>query len=126
MTYATPTRRVVAGLVREQDMGAIQESLLNTEVMLTQARDVQDATDTPATVVLLDADAYMWQAVVDQIRDRKPWVRVVLVSQRVDARMWVDALNGGAFDLIAKPLHARDLRSVLLSALDCRMRARAA
>ena len=120
------TRKVVAGLVREQDLGPIQESLLSTDVVLTHASDVADAANMPAAVVLLDADVYLWQAAVDQIRDQKPWVRVVLVSQRVDVRMWKDALNGGAYDMVSKPFHARELRSVLLGALDVRTMSRAA
>jgi DNA-binding NtrC family response regulator len=127
MTYATTnTCKVVAGLVREQDLGPIQESLMNTDFVLAHANDVQDATTLPAAVVLLDADAYLWQAAVDQIRDQKPWVRVILVSQRVDVRMWKDALNGGAYDLVSRPFHARELRSVLLGALDDRPASRAA
>jgi DNA-binding NtrC family response regulator len=127
MTYANgKTSKVVAGLVREQDLGPIQESLMTTDVVLTHANDVADAANMPATVVLLDADVYLWQAAVDQIRDQKPWVRVVLVSQRVDVQMWKDALNGGAYDMVSKPFHARELRSVLLGALDVRTMSRAA
>jgi DNA-binding NtrC family response regulator len=125
MTSPTNTN-VVAGLVREQDMGVIQESLLNTNVVLTHADDVQDAAHMPAAVVLLDADVYLWQAAVDQIRDQKPWARVILVSQRVDARMWAEALNGGAYDMVSRPFHPRELRSVLLGALDARSMSRAA
>jgi DNA-binding NtrC family response regulator len=127
MTYATPnTSKVIAGLVREQDLGPIQESLMDTDVVLTHANDVQDAANMPAAVVLLDADVYLWQAAVDQIRDQKPWVRVILVTQRADARMWVDALNGGAYDLVSRPYHARELRSVVLGALDSPPSSRAA
>jgi DNA-binding NtrC family response regulator len=117
---------VVAGLVREQDLAPIQQSLIDTDLVLAHANDVNDAAHMPAAVVLLDADVYRWQAAVDQIRDQKPWVRVILVSQRVDARMWTDALNGGAYDMVSKPFHARELRSVLLGALDARPHARAA
>src|ERR1035438_5538825 len=127
MTYATPnTSKVIAGLVREQDLGPIQESLMDTDVVLTHANDVQDAANMPAAVVLLDADVYLWQAAVDQIRDQKPWARVILVSQRVDARMWAEALNGGAYDMVSRPFHPRELRSVLLGALDARSMSRAA
>jgi DNA-binding NtrC family response regulator len=119
-------KNVVAGLVREQDLSPIQESLENTDIVVTHANDVQDAAQMPAGVVLLDADLYRWQAAVDQIRDQKPWVRIVLVSQRADARMWVDALNGGAYDMVSKPFHARELRSVVLGALDAHSMSRAA
>jgi DNA-binding NtrC family response regulator len=124
MTNRTPN--VVAGLMREQDLARIQESLIDSAVVLAHANDVQDAAQMPATVVLLDADVYLWQAAVDQIRDQKPWVRVILVSQRVDARMWDDALKGGAYDMVSKPFHARELRSVVLGALDASPHARAA
>jgi FixJ family two-component response regulator len=117
---------IVAGLVREQDLAPIQASMANTDVLLAHANDVQDAAQMPAAVVLLDADVYLWQAAVDQIRDQKPWVRIVLISQRVDARMWVEALNGGAYDMVSKPFHARELRSVLLGALDEHSMSRAA
>jgi len=120
------TRNVVACLVREPDLAPIQESLINTDVVAAHANDVQEAAEIPATVVLLDADVYLWQAAVDQIRDQKPWVRIILVSQRVDARMWVDALNGGAYDMVSRPFHARELRSVVLGALDARSMSRAA
>ena|ERR1700691_3070609 len=127
MTSATTnTSNLVVGLVRAQDLGPIQESLLNSNVVLTHASTVQDAAHLPAAVVLLDADLYLWQPAVDQIRDQRPWTRVVLVSQRVDARMWVEALNGGAYDMVSKPFHARELRSVLLGALDSRSMSRAA
>ncbi|GEM_PF-2182308 len=111
---------LVTGLIDEQDLAPIQESLAESGVLLAPASDVEEAAGKSATVVLLDADCYPWREAVTQIRNLKPWVRVILVTRYVDARMWVEALNGGAYDLVSKPFHARELRSVVLGALDAR------
>lgn len=38
---------------------------------------------------------------------------VVLVSPLADQRLWIDALEGGAYDLILEPFHADELRWIL-------------
>jgi DNA-binding NtrC family response regulator len=111
---------LVTGLIAQQDLAPIQESLADSGVLLTPAGDVEEAAGKSASVVLIDADCYPWRDAVTQIRNLKPWVRVILVTRYVDARMWVEALNGGAYDLVSKPFHPRELRSVVLGALDVR------
>jgi DNA-binding NtrC family response regulator len=41
---------------------------------------------------------------------------VVLVSRLADERLWIDALERGAYDLILEPFHAEELRRILESA----------
>ena len=41
---------------------------------------------------------------------------VVLVSRLADERLWIDALERGAYDLILEPFHAEELRCILESA----------
>jgi DNA-binding response OmpR family regulator len=41
---------------------------------------------------------------------------VVLVSHIADERLWLDALECGAYDLILKPFHAEEMRRILENA----------
>jgi len=45
-----------------------------------------------------------------------PRTALVVVSHLVDARLWIGALERGAYDLILKPFQAEDLRHVLENA----------
>jgi DNA-binding NtrC family response regulator len=107
----------VTSLLSEQDLGPVQESLANSGVLIVPASGVEEAAGKSAAVVLLDADSFPWRETIMQLRTLNPDARVILVTRHVDARMWVDALNGGAYDLVSKPFHARELRSVVLGAL---------
>jgi len=111
------TNKIVAVLAQEQDLGWIGESLKETSVELTYAASVQEVMDTAEMVVLLDADAHDWHSAVDEIHQRKPEARVVLLSQHADGQMRKTVLEGGAYDLCAKPCQPRGFQSIILGAL---------
>jgi ActR/RegA family two-component response regulator len=59
-----------------------------------------------------------WADVVKQaIGARKP-VKVIIVSRLVDVSLYVDTMEGGAFDFIVPPLSANELTHVVKSAVE--------
>ncbi len=50
-------------------------------------------------------------------------VRFIVVSRLADARMWVDVLDAGAYDLLVKPFQAEEIRAVVRQALPRRIAA---
>ena len=122
---ATSTTRVAA-LVPEEQVSVFQEALSVEGVKVVHAAD-PNAAATTASVILCDADSKDgWPGMMPQILDRQPKARVILMSRLADERMWVEALNAGAHDLLAKPCPQQALCAAVRSALQLRWQPQAA
>jgi DNA-binding NtrC family response regulator len=77
----------------------------------------------PYPVILTDADLPdgAWSDVLDLARSVSPSSRVIVTNRFADARLWIDALSRGVFDLLAQPFYPREVRRILVNA--CRRRA---
>src|SRR5258708_32958629 len=72
----------------------------------------------PYPVILTDADLPdgAWSDVLDLARRVSPASRVIVTTRFADARLWVDALGKGVFDLLAQPFYPSEVRRILANA----------
>jgi response regulator of citrate/malate metabolism len=70
---------------------------------------------TKARVILVDVsfEKGEWEDAVRMAARLPLRVALVLVSRFVDHRLWIDALEGGAYDVIFEPFQADELRYIL-------------
>jgi DNA-binding NtrC family response regulator len=75
----------------------------------------------PVAVMIVDGDAraFSWREWLEQISstDTGPAPKLIVLSRFADDRMWAEALNLGAYDLLPRPLVADELAWVVRSAL---------
>jgi DNA-binding NarL/FixJ family response regulator len=73
---------------------------------------------TKARVILADVafDKGDWKDAARMAAHLPFQVALVLVSRFVDHWLWIDALEGGAYDLISQPFRADELRCILANA----------
>jgi DNA-binding NtrC family response regulator len=113
-------------LVPEEHLNAFQKALSEEGVKVVHAADPAAAA-TASSVILCDADSKDgWSGMMPQILNRQPKARVILMSRLADERMWVEALNAGAHDLLAKPCPQQALCAAVRSALEPRWQFQAA
>ena len=69
-------------------------------------------------VILTDADLPdgAWSDVLDLAHRVSPASQVIVITRFADARLWIDALGRGVFDLLVRPFYAREVRRILASA----------
>jgi DNA-binding response OmpR family regulator len=109
---------VITAFVGKKELLHIREALATENVELIHASSLQESVSAATTVILYDTDETgPWIAFLQTIRDFRPAVRVILLTSFADDRMWVEGLSNGAYDLLQKPYHPRELRSVVRSAL---------
>jgi DNA-binding NtrC family response regulator len=57
-----------------------------------------------------------WLDVLDLVREVPPAAEVIVTDPRADARFWAEALNLGAYDLLAQPFYEPEVRRILSNA----------
>src|SRR5579871_4720848 len=59
----------------------------------------------PIQVVIAEADSVDggWRRVLCDLRDRQQPAQLIVTSRQADDRLWAEALNLGAFDVLAQP-----------------------
>ena len=57
-----------------------------------------------------------WLFVLHLVRDCPQELVVVITDPQADARLWSEALNYGAYDLIAQPFYEPEVRRILYNA----------
>src|ERR1035438_4755532 len=106
----------VTALAEEHDLHPIRDSLRAEGIAVIRANNLDQALQADPSVVLCDADAAgSWRDALAKLR--KPGRRVILVSRGANNRMWIEALNHGAFDLLHKSEDARETCGTILRAL---------
>ena len=72
----------------------------------------------PYPVILTDADLPdgAWPDVLDLAQRVSPASRVIVTARVADARLWIDALGRGVFDLLAQPFYPSEVRRILANA----------
>ena len=69
----------------------------------------------PARAVICDADTIDWRQALAVLRPLCE--NVIFLARTADERFWLDILEAGACDLVAKPYRADDLRWVVQAAV---------
>jgi DNA-binding NtrC family response regulator len=54
-----------------------------------------------------------WLDVLNLVRQWMPGPEVIVTDRQADARFWAEALNLGAYDLIARPFAQAEVRRIL-------------
>jgi DNA-binding NtrC family response regulator len=69
-------------------------------------------------VILTDADLPdgAWSDVLDLAHRVSPAPQVIVITRFADARLWIEALGRGAFDLLVEPFYPREVRRILANA----------
>ena len=70
------------------------------------------------SLVICEADLGpgAWRFVLDEIQQLPNTPLMILVSRLADERLWAEALNLGAYDVLAKPFDAAEVNRALNSA----------
>ena len=56
-----------------------------------------------------------WQDVLDLAREFPRRTEVIVTDPQADARFWAEALNVGAYDLLAQPFYEPEVRRILFN-----------
>ena len=72
----------------------------------------------PYTVIL--SEAFLpdgkWLDALDLAREYEGQVEVIVTDQNADARLWAEALNRGAYDVLSQPFYEPEVRRILHNA----------
>ena len=102
----------------EKESAAIRE-LLRGHVVLTCAQSLRELrallqkSDYDAVFCSWAFHAGTWSEVLDVVREESPEVPTIVLSRVGAEQEWVEALEAGAFDLLAPPFRERSLLAVL-------------
>jgi len=72
----------------------------------------------PYPVILTDAALPdgAWSDVLDLAHRVSPASQVIVTTRLADARLWIEALGRGVFDVLAQPFYPREVRRILANA----------
>ena len=74
-------------------------------------------------LIIVDLDGNsQWPSLLRALQQQAPGAVLVVYSRLPDERLWIEALEAGAFDYICKPFYRRDLQWVLENALQARVK----
>ena len=107
---------------RPEDARRLSQMLLSLPLVLDHAESLQQARKQLQAedydVVLTDAALPdgKWLDVLHMVRESSREPEVIVTDQQADARFWSEALNLGAYDLLAQPFFEPEVRRILHNA----------
>ena len=116
----------LALFVHDQDepMGAVKSALEGQAIQTCRARSCRAAldrlnSDNPPRVVFTDEmlPDGIWADIVSTVASAHEPVSVIVVGQKLDLKLYAEAIQCGAFDFIAPPLVESDLGHVVRCAM---------
>ena len=105
-----------------EDATVLSHMLRSVSTSLHHVDDLQHARaimqGEPYQVVLTEANLPdgNWRDVLDLAQKTQPASEVIVTDASADARFWAEALNLGAYDLIAQPFYEPEVRRILYNA----------
>lgn len=105
-----------------EDADRLSQILGPLPVELEQVADLEHARhklrEEAYPVILTDADLPdgAWSDVLDLAQRVSPSSRVIVTTRFADARLWIDALGRGVFDLLVQPFYPTEVRRILANA----------
>jgi DNA-binding NtrC family response regulator len=103
------------------DLHNLAQALQNLQMRVVVANSheaMTSARHTGIVLILVDLDRDPhWKTTLQQLHTAIPNARLLAYSRHSEERLWLDALDAGAFDFVCKPFHERELRWILQSAL---------
>jgi len=106
----------------QEDATRLSQMLRPLAVDFDHVPDLQQARvklqQDPCNVVLTASDLPdgAWLDVLHLARQVSPGTEVIVTNPLADARFWADALNLGAYDLLAQPFYESEVRRILWNA----------
>lgn len=107
---------------RHEDARQISQMLRSLPLALEHAESLHQARaklwQTEFEVVLTEAKVPdgNWLDVLHLVRACPQEIEVIITDPQADARLWSEALNCGAYDLIAQPFYEPEVRRILQNA----------
>ncbi len=81
-----------------------------------QARAMLRQTDYDAILTEAKVPDGNWKDVLHVARESPRELEVIVTDPHADARLWAEALNLGAYDLVAQPYYRPEVRRILYNA----------
>jgi DNA-binding NtrC family response regulator len=106
----------------EEDHLSLQAIIRHSNWILFQARDLASALallqQHEIGVVLLERDLLpgRWTEILEHIKSLLNAPSLIVASRLADDRLWAEALNLGAWDVLAKPFDRREVFRSVMSA----------
>lgn len=107
---------------RREDATVLSHMLRSVSTSLHHVDDLHQARaimqGEPYQVVLTEANLPdgTWRDVLELAQKTKPASEVIVTDASADARFWAEALNLGAYDLIAQPFATAEVQRILSNA----------
>jgi DNA-binding NtrC family response regulator len=83
-----------------------------------EALKLIDAEDFDLVLVDVFIPRVNGQTILDHVKRKRPDMKVVMITGMGDDQLWIDLMNKGAADVIAKPFRPRQLARVVERFLD--------
>jgi DNA-binding NtrC family response regulator len=107
----------------ESDHEALKRMLPASHWNLHSARTISSGMDQlnkldPLPLVLCDSDVWpgSWRELLRHVLEISRPPQLVVASRFADEQLWAEALDLGAYDVLAKPFHAAEVERTLSSA----------
>ena len=114
--------RILYVSAHPEDARALSEMLQPLPLLLDSAESLQQARvqlqKEDYDVVLTEAALSdgNWLDVLHLVRESPKEPQVIVTDRQADARFWAEALNLGAYDLLAQPFHPPEVQRILSNA----------
>jgi DNA-binding NtrC family response regulator len=105
-----------------EDARSLSRMLQNLPLVLEHVGSLHDARTKLRTeeydVILTEANLHDggWMDVLHLARECPREVEVIVTDPQADARLWAEALNMGAYDLLAQPFYQPEVSRILYNA----------
>src|SRR5262245_45008200 len=107
---------------RLADAQNLSEMVRNLPLMIDHAGTLRQARDTLQQghydVILTDSSLPdgTWKDALHLARETPGDIQVIVTDPHADGKLWSEALNFGAYDLLAQPFYAPEVRRILYNA----------
>jgi DNA-binding response OmpR family regulator len=112
-------RIAILAVLKDRQDTDLQRVIAHTRWKLKVVHSVGEAVDAlstlPISVVLCDRelDDGNWLDVVRATDNMNPRPSTIVLSDKQDERLWAEILNCGGYDLLMRPLNAREVYSLV-------------
>src|SRR5690348_6040813 len=119
MTYVCP---VLSVSPVKEDHRALRQVLADAPWLIRESHSIRSAVMVleecriPVLVCDRDLSPGTWKDLLEQLAMLSSAPFVVVSSRQADDDLWTDALTAGAYDVLAKPFNASELKRTLLEA----------
>ena len=115
--------RILAVTPNEEDHAALDRMLSRPAWAVDRARSLSGAitklrkrNSIPVVLCARDLSGNSWRDMLEQLERVDEPPLLIVISRCADEQLWAEALNLGAYDVLAKPFNADEVIRVLSSA----------